>query len=65
MNEYNFTFKGRKVGAMGVTYFVATMVKADSFEAAYWILYERYEHIQFLKLDGSPVKRPESPGGKS
>jgi hypothetical protein len=63
MREFDFTFRGRKAGAIGVAYFVATTIKAASLAEAYKVLYGRYEHIQFLKLDGREIERPEWPGG--
>lgn len=45
MNTYLLTFKGRKIGAIGITYRMQEIVKAKDEEAAWLSLYDRYEHI--------------------
>jgi len=55
MTEFKFTFQGREAGAQGVFYFIETTIRAGSFAEAHRSLYECYEHIQFLKLNGRDV----------
>ena len=50
MSKYLAEFIGRKVGAIGITYLIKTVVEADSIEAARIALCERYEHISRLTL---------------
>lgn len=49
------TFTGRKVGAIGIFYSIATYCYGDTEQAAKLDLYERYEHITDLKLEQREV----------
>jgi hypothetical protein len=51
MKNYRASFTGRKVGAIGITYFIIDYVEAENEEQARLKLYDRYEHITGLKLD--------------
>jgi hypothetical protein len=49
-NTYTFTFIGRKVGAIGITYRITVTTEADSVESAKAWLWEHYEHITQLEI---------------
>jgi hypothetical protein len=46
VNRYRVIFKGRKIGAIGVSQVVSLDLEADSSEHAYFRCYETHEHIQ-------------------
>lgn len=48
--KYLATFKGRKVGAIGITYYITASCEGDTKEAAILDLYKRYDHISQLTL---------------
>lgn len=52
---YGAQFTGCRKGAIGITYLIATMVEADSPEAAGIRLYDRYDHIGDLTLTPQPL----------
>lgn len=52
--KYIASFKGRDLGAIGAFYHISTIVEAQSESDARLALYERYEHIAYLKL--APVE---------
>lgn len=47
---YRVTFFGRKVGAIGICYWIAETVKADSDENALRALYTAYDHISGFRI---------------
>jgi len=49
--RYQAQFTGRKLGAIGVFYPIATKVEGDTPEAARLALYAHYEHIHGLTLE--------------
>ena len=62
MNEFKFSFHGREAGAIGIFYPIDVTITAENLSAAYRELYQRYDHVQFLKLDGRPIERPDWKG---
>lgn len=50
MKQYIARFTGRKVGAIGITSYTVVYVKGKNEVDATLKLYEKYEHIQGLKL---------------
>jgi hypothetical protein len=45
MKTYCIKFRGRQVGAIGITTINTELVKADTQEEAILKLYDKYEHI--------------------
>ena len=50
MKTYHARFQGRTVGAIGIVYMISADVTGDTPEAARLRLYDRFEHIQALRL---------------
>lgn len=50
MKRYTASFTGRKVGAIGITYYIQDWVEAENEEQAKLKLYDKYEHITGLNL---------------
>ena len=48
-------FNGRTINAIGIFYPITTMAYGETEEAARLNLYERYDHIMFLKLEPRPI----------
>jgi hypothetical protein len=65
MSEFNFSFHGRETGAIGIFYFIDATITAENLSAAYRELYQRYDHVHFLRLDGRRIERPDWNGDKS
>ena len=51
MKTYTARFTGRKVSAIGITYYIVTQVDGENEENAALNLYDRYEHISGLRLE--------------
>lgn len=51
MKTYKATFTGRKINAIGIFYKITDTVEAENEEQARLKLFEKYEHIQSLKLN--------------
>ena len=49
--QYQATFTGREVGAIGKFYPITATTQGDNEEQARLNLYDRYEHITGLKLE--------------
>jgi hypothetical protein len=50
MKQYTARFTGREIGAIGIVYYIVAHVKGKNKEDATLKLYEKYEHIQGLRL---------------
>lgn len=50
MKKYKATFTGREVNAIGIFYKIETITEGNTEDEARLKLYEKYEHIQELKL---------------
>jgi hypothetical protein len=50
MKVYTFSFRGRRVGAIGVFYKIKASYKCNSMSEAKTKLYKDYEHIHQLKV---------------
>ena len=50
MKYFKANFSGRTIGALGITYTIATLVSGATIEQAQVNLYNRFEHIQNLDL---------------
>jgi hypothetical protein len=61
MKKYQFSFKGRQSGAIGIFYKISDTYEANNIHEALSLLYEDYEHIQGLTIkEGSKyVEVPE------
>lgn len=51
MKTYQVRFYGRKVGAIGIFYWIADTVQAENEKAAELKLYDMYEHITQLTIE--------------
>lgn len=56
---YTVFFQGRKSDAIGVTYHMVELVYADTHEEAIKKLYEKYDHISNIIIDGNPYEQTE------
>lgn len=50
MNKYYFELKGRKTGALGITYLMHGKIVAENKKQATHIIYKHFEHLEFLTL---------------
>jgi hypothetical protein len=53
--KYKIRFKGRTVGAIGITYRINTTVEAETPEAAQLKLYDKWDTITELEI--KPIKK--------
>lgn len=49
---FTIHFKGRKIGALGVTYPIMVKLEAETPEQAISNLYDKYEHITVISING-------------
>lgn len=61
MKKYNFRFKGRQSGAIGIFYSISDTYQAKDIHEAISLLNEDYEHIQDLKIfeNGKQIEPPK------
>lgn len=52
MKKFKLSFTGREVSAIGKTYKITATIEAENEKAAILKLYEKYEHIQSLTVNG-------------
>lgn len=51
MKTYRATFTGRLKNAIGIFYTITDYVTAEDEKAANLKLYDKYDHVMFLKLE--------------
>lgn len=51
MRTYRIKFKGRRIGAIGITEKFEETVQAENEEKAILKLYDKYEHISIIKTE--------------
>lgn len=57
MVDYKCNFIGRTVNAIGITYPIKDTIQANNKEEAHLKLYDKYEHIRLLTINGKPYNK--------